>query len=328
MVEVIDTQQRYGGRNGTREALVRELQALRRGDGLTLRKLSRAPTLLGLTHSPGEPIREDEDAIFTADRVLRVELANLGDGLAAQALRAAMAVDRDDPKTLTYRRHDFAEQHGRHPDTIESHENRGINELALRLLARHNTDAAADPPAPSGPVLTVPRHGMGVPRLVRGHEELTDCLRSLVSDAQECLVATGSRSRDPAYLATIEEKVEHSRVVHYRILYGPPHWPVLRSHLLRLDELRSNASVSGDPRILIGLVEDFRRDPECFICASERRAVLILPSLSGLAHYDTGLELEGEEYGIGYVRLVKELYAAARPLETRPEILDVGVIHE
>lgn len=141
-------------------------------------------------------------------------------------------------------------------------------------------------------------------------------------------VSTGSRSRDPEYLDSIEGLLASSEVVHYRVLGGPPHWAVLKSHLHRLHEMRKAAAPGGDPRILIGIVDDFRREPERFIVANERRAVLILPSLNGMEHFDTALQLDGEEYGMAYVRLVQGLYAASRPLETEDDVCALPVVRE
>jgi hypothetical protein len=267
---------------GTKDALVRELQWLRRGEGLTLRKLASAPTLLCLASSLGRAGAQAEDeAIFAADRLLRLELTNLGDGLGARALRAALALEGEDPRTLTSR---------------------------ARLLTSTGLPATAS--------------------LVHGHRELLDSLLAVVHGAEECLVASGSRSRDPDYLQTIENRLASTAVVHYRVLCGPPHWSVLKSHLLRLQEMRSGSIPGGDPRILIGLLSDFRREPERFICANERRAVLILPSLNGLEHYDTGLDLDGEQYGMAYVRLVQEMYAASQPVETESDILALPLVRE
>ena len=58
-------------------------------------------------------------------------------------------------------------------------------------------------------------------------------------EAREYLVVTGSRSRGLPYLQQIEEVLrERPRLVHYRVLFGPPHHRLLMDHLLRLLELR------------------------------------------------------------------------------------------
>jgi hypothetical protein len=50
---------------------------------------------------------------------------------------------------------------------------------------------------------------------------------------------TGSRSRDPTYLAAIETVLaERPSLVCYRVLFGQPHHQVLKDHLLELLRLR------------------------------------------------------------------------------------------
>lgn len=41
---------------------------------------------------------------------------------------------------------------------------------------------------------------MAQPRLLKAHGELLEAMRRVVQGAQRCLVVTGSRSRDVAYL--------------------------------------------------------------------------------------------------------------------------------
>ncbi len=62
------------------------------------------------------------------------ELHSLDDTIAAEALRNAYAVGQEgNPRSLTYRRTDFAAQHSRHADTVKAYENQAIRELALCL---------------------------------------------------------------------------------------------------------------------------------------------------------------------------------------------------
>lgn len=310
------------------EALVQEIQWLRRGDGLTLRKLRSTPALLYVVSGGTSIDGRSEQAVFETEQLLRKELANLGDSFDAKALRAALAVDRGaDPRTLTQRRCDFAEDTGKHPDTVEMHENRAVHELALRILARRSS---VPPLAPVDPTLTaVPLAAATVGmRLIRSNNELMRGLLGVVADAEHYIAAAGSRSRDPEYLDAIEQAVSSSTVVHYRVLCGPPHWSILRSHLVNLLEIKSRGFPSGNARIFIGLVTDFRREPERFICANEGRAVVVLPSLNGMERYDTALELEGPEYGIAYTRLIQEMYAASHPIETVEEAMALPLMRE
>src|SRR6266487_3472967 len=83
------------------------------------------------------------------------------------------------------------------------------------------------------------------PRLLAGFADLREAMLATVSGACECLVAAGSRPRDADYLTVIEAVLaERPALVHYRVLFGPPHHRVLRDHLLRLLELRDPADRS------------------------------------------------------------------------------------
>lgn len=85
-----------------------------------------------------------------------------------------------------------------------------------------------------------------------------------VNGARECLVAAGSRSRDAEYLEAIETAlVDRPTLVHYRVLFGPPHHQALKDHLLRLLELRDPAERSLGLKMLhVGIVEDTVTTPE------------------------------------------------------------------
>jgi hypothetical protein len=308
------------GEETVHDALVRELQWLRKREGVTLRRLSCAPALLTIA-SGDQTVGEtrSEQAIHAAEELLRKGLDSLGHGLGAQALRSALAVDLEDPVTLTQRRHDFAETHNKHPDTVESYENRTIHELALRIerLAGLQSSTVDDAAAEPGAVC-----------LIRGNDDLVAALLDVVETAEQCLATAGSRSRDSGYLQTIERRVEKVGITHYRVLCGPPHWSVLKDHLRRLLEIKAAERVGGNQRMFIGLVSDFSREPERFLCANEQQAVVVLPSLNGVERYDTALKLTGAEFGMGYVRLVQELYASARPIETEDEVAALAVVRE
>jgi hypothetical protein len=73
-------------------------------------------------------------------------------------------------------------------------------------------------------------------------------------------------------------------------------------------------------------VPDLYRDSERFICASERRAVVILPSLTSVMNYDTGLVADAEDVAAGWVRHVEQAYLAARRLHTRAAIAELEVL--
>jgi hypothetical protein len=82
--------------------------------------------------------------------------------------------------------------------------------------------------------------------LVTSGGELTAALIDVVRNAQECLVAVGSRSSEISYLQEIERVIQDKPpLIHYRILLGPPHSQVLKDPLLRLLALRPAQANGG-----------------------------------------------------------------------------------
>ena len=128
-------------------------------------------------------------------------------------------------------------------------------------------------------------------KLVTSGEDMHAALLQVTREARECLVAVGSRSREPGYLEAIEQALgDRPELVYYRILIGPPHHQVLKDHLLRLAELGSAESRSHGPKTLfVGMLEDLTHDAERFFVASERAAVVMLPSVNSPANFDTAL---------------------------------------
>jgi hypothetical protein len=165
------------------------------------------------------------------------------------------------------------------------------------------------------------------PRLLVGHQDLQDAMTEVVRHANQCLVVTGSRSRDAGYLRAIEDALaEKPDVVHYRVLFGPPHHEVLREHLLRLLELRDPADRSHGVKTLhIGIVEDLVDAPERFICASETSAVVPVPSLTSMAAFDSGTAFAGEVAG-RLIDHVRQVYAGSRRIETPQAVRDLPVV--
>jgi len=155
------------------------------------------------------------------------------------------------------------------------------------------------------------------PRLLIGHHDLRTALTEVVRTAQTYLAVVGSRSRDAAYLDTIEEVLaDRPELVHYRLLFGPPRHQVLTDHLLRLVSLRDPHDRSvGLKTLHIGIVEDDPTTPERFFCASESTAVIPIPSLTSAEAFDSGIVLESgaAERLIDHAR---QLYAGARRVES------------
>ncbi|MFC4048273.1 XRE family transcriptional regulator [Actinomadura syzygii] len=162
-------------------------------------------------------------------------------------------------------------------------------------------------------------------KLLAGFPSLQQALLATVQGARECLVVMGSRSRDADYLAAIEMALtERPALIHYRVLFGLPHHQVLHEHLLRLLRLRDPADRSlGVKTLHVGLIDDVAA-PERFFCASERQAVVPIPSLTSHEAFDSGIALGALEAA----RLLdhgRQAYAAARKVETAQdvEVLDV-----
>ncbi|WP_405145116.1 helix-turn-helix domain-containing protein [Sphaerisporangium sp. NBC_01403] len=165
------------------------------------------------------------------------------------------------------------------------------------------------------------------PQLVVGPPHLHRAMVATVEGARDCLVIMGSRSRNEAYLRAVESALERRpALVYYRVLFGPPHHQVLMDHLLRLLALRDPHDRSLAVKTLhVGIVEEGQGMPERFFCASERQAVVPIPSLTSLEAFDSGVMLGAGEA----LRLLdhgRQAYAASRRIETLQQIGDLAVV--
>jgi hypothetical protein len=150
--------------------------------------------------------------------------------------------------------------------------------------------------------------------LVTSGGELTVTLMDVVRNAQEHLVAVGSRSSEIAYLQEIERAIQDKpSLIHYRILLGPPHSQVLKDHLLRLVALRP-AQVNGSPgqTLHISIVNDLIRYHERFFVASEQAAIVILPSINSPMNFDTAIIVREPQYVHRLLQHGKALYGKHR----------------
>lgn len=165
------------------------------------------------------------------------------------------------------------------------------------------------------------------PRLLATFSELRAAMLATVSGARECLVVTGSRSRDADYLAAIENILaERPSLACYRVLFGPPHHQALKDHLVRLLELRDPDDRSlGVKTLHIGLIGDTERSPERFFVASERMAVVPIPSLTSHEGFDSGVEL-GESAARRLLDHGRQAYAAAVKVETIEQASRLAVL--
>ncbi|HXT44800.1 MAG TPA: hypothetical protein VN748_11925 [Pseudonocardiaceae bacterium] len=150
--------------------------------------------------------------------------------------------------------------------------------------------------------------------LVISGGELTAALVDVVRNAQEYLVAVGSRSSEISYLQEIERAIQDKpRLVHYRILLGPPHSQVLKDHLLRLLTLRpAQVNGSAEQTVHVSILNDLTRYPERFFVASEQAAVIILPSANSPMNFDTAIIVREPQYVHRLLQHGKALYSKNR----------------
>lgn len=167
------------------------------------------------------------------------------------------------------------------------------------------------------------------PRLLARFGDLQEAMLATVAGARECLVVTGSRSRDGKYLEAIETSLaERPSLVHYRVLFGPPHHLVLKEHLLALLRLRTPDDRSlGVKTLHLGMVEDTTAAPERFFCASEQMAVVPIPSLTSHEAFDSGVVL-GPDAAARLLDHGRQAYAAARRIETAEVVSALDVLRE
>jgi transcriptional regulator with XRE-family HTH domain len=152
--------------------------------------------------------------------------------------------------------------------------------------------------------------------LLTSYRQLLEAMCRVVDEARTFLVATGSRTREASYLEAIERNLtRRPELVVYRVLFGPPQHRLLTDHMLRLLRLRNpDDQPGGADRLYLGVI-DASVEPERGICASEREAVLVIPSLVQAGNFDTGIVF-GEGDAMRLVDHVRQLYTSSRRLET------------
>ncbi|MCX6578574.1 MAG: hypothetical protein NT166_00135 [Candidatus Aminicenantes bacterium] len=160
-------------------------------------------------------------------------------------------------------------------------------------------------------------------KLIRNCEELIQTNIDIVSEANEILLMTGSRSRDKTYFKAIESKLaSNRRLIYNRVLWGKPFHTSFKNHLLQVLSLRDpNSREFGYKTVYIGIFENAIKEPERFVCANEKRALVVLPSFTGgLGCYDTAIIFSNSQDVECIIRYVKELYAGSRSIESEEEI--------
>ncbi len=117
--------------------------------GLTRRKLNTAPILRAAiaAQTASNPATLSTSQLY---QYIYNELEMLGSDLEGQATRNAFGIATEsNPGQLTLRRLQFARHHGRHADTIETYENRGIAQLAEKLLGTQPSPLQASSHSPT-----------------------------------------------------------------------------------------------------------------------------------------------------------------------------------
>jgi hypothetical protein len=98
--------------------------------------------------------------------------------------------------------------------------------------------------------------------------------------------------------------------------------------LLELLRLRDPGDRSlGVKTLHVGMVEDVTAAPERFFCASERTAVIPIPSLTSHEAFDCGIAL-GAEAALRLLDHGRQAYAAARKVETSADVAALDVLRE
>ncbi len=122
-------------------ALVKELSGLRKGSGLHPSKLRDKMVLKTLaSRYLGSPITSlTGSQIYT---FLLGEVAKIKDTPHGKALYVALGVEPSSAVSLLHRRAQLGQLLGKHPDTVERYENKGLAELAARLIENAPAEAS------------------------------------------------------------------------------------------------------------------------------------------------------------------------------------------
>jgi transcriptional regulator with XRE-family HTH domain len=157
--------------------------------------------------------------------------------------------------------------------------------------------------------------------LLATHTDLEAAMQRIVRECTRFLAMTGSRSREATYLEAVERALAGRRgLVHYRVLFGPPRNQLFKDHLHRLLEVCDprDRSVSGVQRLYVGRAPDGYQ--EVSMCASDREAVVVQPSLVAPGNFDTGVLYSSPVHARAFVAHVQQLYQVSDKLETRGAI--------
>jgi len=167
-------------------------------------------------------------------------------------------------------------------------------------------------------------------RVIRSFEELLTSNKRIVREAKKYLFTTGSRSRDIEYLKAIEARLKSApKLVHHRVLFGPPYHQAMKDHLRRLLKLRDPADRKlGIQTMHLGLFGDYKEQFEVFIVGNEHEASVVLPSLLGVGQYDSGIVFTGRDEVEDLLRFVQNLYGQSTKVETLAKIQSLRVLYK
>ncbi len=177
--------------------------------------------------------------------------------------------------------------------------------------------------------LILAENGTGL-QLLTNVQHIIEANIDIVQDAERILVCTGSRSRDENYLRTIETRLaDVPSLIHYRLMAHPPFKKIFQDHLLRLLEIRDPSDrTQGYKTIHINLHDDLLKQPEFSLCASEKKALIVLPSAYGMYEYNTALLIEDPEVATRFAHIAKALSQTGKKLETAQDLLKVGLVDQ
>jgi transcriptional regulator with XRE-family HTH domain len=203
-----------------------------------------------------------------------------------------------------------------------------VFDLPAEALFADQDEDPRNPPAPADAQMSGPGTNRERVQMVSAVDQLRAAMLDVICQAEDLLAAVGSRSRDQSYLQAIEQALrDRPRLIHYRILIGPPRRELLKEHLLRLLELRDpDNREHGFQTLHVGLIEDLAHQPEHFFVASERSAVVVIPSVNTAENFDSGVVLGHAQDAVGLVHHARELYAGAQRLETVEAVQALQVV--
>ena len=151
--------------------------------------------------------------------------------------------------------------------------------------------------------------------LIVGRDKVKKEMIAIVMNSKKFLSISGSRARDSTYLNTIENHLSNNNVMHTRVFFGMPKYKESADHIEKLRKIRLEEDASeGESSIKIGIYQQNdssgRNEPERNFCISEKRALFILPSINGLAIFDTALIVVKRKHISGWRDYCEQLYAA------------------